>query len=206
MNSYNDPHAIGTLHIGKSAWKSAALVFCGVLMTACSLFVAMMPMPSNRDLTFVQFIGWFGAVFFGLCSIAIIIMVIRLRGPIVTISWEGVVDRRTKAGLVPWSAIVGVTEWKVGFNAMAILRLEDAFLRSWEVTEAQRVVGRLNAAVGVEGLPIQANMFDVSHAHLMDILRLYFERYGRKDPSRLDPRLRPGYIPDVSVLGKPLDK
>ena len=98
-----------TLVIESSPRKLLVIVGIGVLMTAASLAVALL-LPGIALLYII--VGYFGAAFFGLCTCAAVWRLLTSRGPVITISPEGIRDTRIAAGDIPWSGVTGISTWE----------------------------------------------------------------------------------------------
>jgi hypothetical protein len=185
---------LSTITISKSFWKTVLLVAAAVVMVAASAVTALDFSSFNRGARhgsgIASAIGWFGVAFFGMGLIVILYMAARLRGPIVTLSPEGVLDVRVMKAIIPWSEVTGVYEWRPSpFAKFAMLRLNPNYLARFETNRVQRTLGRLNKVVGAEGLPLQGSMLDISHGRLMDLLRMYHDAFGKKpDSENVSPR------------------
>jgi len=107
---------------------------------------------------FLQAVGWFGVVFFGLCLVAILFQLFR-RGPTVTIDELGVLDRRLGIGPIPWQDIssVSVTQIKRQRFIALWLRNEDDYLSrvpAWrrKLVQANRAMGFSPFCIAFTGL------------------------------------------------------
>jgi hypothetical protein len=121
--------------------RTLGLVGLGVLMIAVSYFTAQMAAG------FLQAVGWFGVVFFGLCLVAILFQLFR-RGPTVIIDEVGVLDRRLGIGPIPWQDIssVSITQVKRQRFISLWLRNEDDYLS--RVPVWRRKLAQANQAMG----------------------------------------------------------
>ena len=60
-------------------------------------------------------------VFFSLCTIVGLWRLIAARGPVVTISPDGIRDTRVAAEFIPWNAVTAISTWKFrGQEAMVL--------------------------------------------------------------------------------------
>jgi hypothetical protein len=110
-----------TLIIESSPAKLLVLVGIGVLMTAVSITVALLP----GTLTYRKILaGYFGPVFFGLCTGVALWRLLTTRGAVITISPEGIRDTRIAAALIPWSAVTGISTWKLHGQKVMVLAIK----------------------------------------------------------------------------------
>jgi hypothetical protein len=76
-----------------------------LLMGLCAAFVVVLraPLPILGS-SFAEFIFFAGAMFFGAATAVLLWRVFTTRGPVVTITPEGIRDVRVAAELIAWSA------------------------------------------------------------------------------------------------------
>lgn len=123
----------------------AALVFVGLCV------FALVAEPTGRRSaepgSFAQFALIAGLVLFGVGALAVLRELVRT-GPLVSVSPQGIFDRRISNGWIPWSAIASIDEVRVG--AQTFLRIEPAPGRDAELpwTRRGRWIARANAGFG----------------------------------------------------------
>ncbi|MGU3538043.1 hypothetical protein [Methylobacterium sp. A54F] len=117
-------------------FAAAAVFIAGIVFTLAS---------GAGPVAAVVLVG--GGAFFGLGALAALRDLLR-RGPVVSVSAHGILDRRLSTDWIPWSALDHVSE--AGIGAQAFLRLHpradrDATL-PW--TRRARLTARLNRILG----------------------------------------------------------
>src|SRR5690242_7373065 len=91
-----------TLIIESSPVKLLGLAAGGLLMTAGAIFIVV----AADARPFTKWVGgYFGTVFFGLCTCVALWRLVQSPRPVITISPEGLRDSRVAAALIPWSAV-----------------------------------------------------------------------------------------------------
>jgi hypothetical protein len=145
-----------TIEIAGSPGKMIILVGIGVLMTAASAAIAFRLIPDLDPDVVMVFIGYVGVLFFGLCTIIIAWRLLSTRGPVVTITPEGIRDTRVAAELVPWSGIKGMSTWEYAGQKVLVLAVEPAVERKLTLTMIARWSRRPNRALGADGLCVTA--------------------------------------------------
>jgi hypothetical protein len=109
-----------TLAIGSSPTKLLILISLSVLLTAVAITVVWLPGP----LTYRKFLGGYvGIGFFSLCTVVMLWRLIISRGPVITISAEGIRDPRLAASLMPWTAVTGISTWKLRGQKIMVLAI-----------------------------------------------------------------------------------
>jgi hypothetical protein len=91
-----------TIEIEGSPAKLILLSVLGLVMTGASLFVVLYP-PLRTDIM-AQIVGYFGTLFFGLCTLIGFVRLVRAGRPVVTISPRGIQDVRVASDTIPWAA------------------------------------------------------------------------------------------------------
>jgi hypothetical protein len=91
-----------TIEIEGSPAKLILLSVLGLVMTGASLFVVLYP-PLRTDIM-AQIVGYFGTLFFGLCTLIGFVRLVRAGRPVVTISPRGIQDVRVASETIPWAA------------------------------------------------------------------------------------------------------
>jgi hypothetical protein len=139
------------IEIEGSPAKLLGLLGLGVLMTALSAAVAIPLLPGFRPNAFHQFVGYFGAVFFGACTVTIAWRLITAGGPVVTITPQGIRDTRVAAEFIPWGAIRKIHTWQFSGQKMMVLAIDPAIERQLTLTKAARWSRGANRALGADG-------------------------------------------------------
>lgn len=81
------------LEIFTAPGRLIALVAGAVALIGASLFVALGFGDAPQG-SFLRFVGWLGVVFFGGCLLLILRQLLFLRGPVVVMDRQGLLDRR----------------------------------------------------------------------------------------------------------------
>ncbi|CAO4167189.1 STM3941 family protein [Methylorubrum aminovorans] len=135
--------------------RAARLPLVGLLIIACGFtaigLVMLIAEPGGKPIvapgSFKQFIAFVAVGFFGLCIPVLLREVLRW-GPVVSVSRQGLFDRRLSTDWIPWSAISGLdvfTLYRQRFLRIAVLPDRDAAL-PW--TRRARRIARLNGMYG----------------------------------------------------------
>lgn len=159
-----------TLTIESSPGQQFRLVGLGVLMTAVSVIVVFLPgVP-----TFGKLVGgYFGIVFFGLCTGVALLRLLSSRGAIITISPEGISDTRVAAALIPWHAVTRISTWQYRGQKCIVLTLEPGVEAGLGLGRIARWTRGANRLLGADGLCIVASGLKVDHETLLQTCRDY---------------------------------
>jgi hypothetical protein len=150
-----------TVVIESSPAKLLVLVGVGVLMTAGSLIVALLPgiLP--------EIWGYLGTAFFGLCTGVALWRLLTSSGPVITISPEGIRDTRIAAALIPWSAITGISTWEYRGQKAMVLAMKPGVEDELGLTRVARWTRSANRALGADGLCVTASGLKIDYDMLL---------------------------------------
>jgi hypothetical protein len=173
-----------TLVIENSPARLLRLVGMGVVMTAVSVAVALMPGAA------IGIWGYLGIAFFGLCTVVILWHLLFSSGPVITISPEGIRDTRVAAALIPWSAVTGISTWEYSGQKAMVLAMKPGAEAGLGLTRMARWTRGANRALGADGLCITAAGLKIDYDALLRT-SLDYAHAGR-DRSARDPATSPG--------------
>jgi hypothetical protein len=172
-----------TLEIESSPAKLFVLFGLGVLMTAVSVAAAVMPADMLSHGVFAReealVAGWFGTVFFGLCTVVPLWRLFTARGPVITISPEGIRDTRVAAAFIPWSAITRISTWEYRSQKAMVLAVTPDLEEKLGLTRAPRWMRGAGRALGVDGLCVTASGVKIDYDALLQTTRDYASAWRR---------------------------
>ena len=166
-----------TLAIESSHRKLLVFVVIGVLMTAASLAVAMR-LPGIALLYII--VGYFGAAFFGLCTCVGVWRLLTSRGPVITISPEGIRDTRVSVEVIPWSAVSGISTWEYSGQKAMVVALKPGVEEGLGLTSIARWTRDANRALGADGLCVTASGLKIDYDTLLQTSMDYARTAERK--------------------------
>lgn len=171
----------GTLEIAGSPAKLMLLLAAGVLMTLLSAAVAFQWIEDDVLPKAVALIaGYVGAVFFSLCTLVIAWRLVKTRGPVVTISPEGVRDVRVAAGVIPWRAVQSIGTWEFAGQKVMVVAVDPAVEKALGLTMIAAWSRGPNRALGADGLAITAQGLKIDYGTLLATCQEYWQAHGRK--------------------------
>jgi hypothetical protein len=159
------------LHIAYSKLKLAKVVACGVGLVAVSAALAFDWLPGEGGSVFARAVGWIGLLFFGLCLGALVWRFFASRGDVVTITSEGLIDRRVASGLIPWRAIKAIDVWEYSGQKVVVLKLDPEVEKGLELRRETKWSRNLNRALGADGICIASMGLSVGHDQLLHEIR-----------------------------------
>jgi len=155
------------IQIEASPMKLLRAALGGVLLTATSLAIALHWLPDIQHGSFVEFIGYAGAVLFPAATLFALWRALTTHGPVVTLSREGIRDRRLAPELIPWSAVGDITVWKQRRQRSMILSVDPTVEAGLTLSRLVRWTRNANRAVGVDGLWVSAGDLKSSFDELL---------------------------------------
>jgi len=145
-----------SLEIEASAVRMFGLAVLGVVMMAASAALALHVVSGPRPGSLAEFGCYAGMVFFGACTALILWRAFATRGPVVTITPEGIRDTRVAAELIPWRAVDGIKVWESNGQRVLVLAVDPAVEARLTLTRIARWTRSINRGLGADGLCITA--------------------------------------------------
>jgi hypothetical protein len=145
-----------SVEVEGSPARMFGLAMLGVLMTALSAAVALHAFPNVPPGSFAEFFGYVGTVFFGACTVLLLWRAFTTRGPVVTITPDGIHDSRVAAEFIPWSAVSDINVWESNGQRVMVLAVDPAVEAGLGLTRIARWTRGANRALGADGLCVTA--------------------------------------------------
>jgi hypothetical protein len=167
-----------TIEIAGSPMKLVILLIAGIVMTFVSVAIAV-PLIADFEAGFVvKLIGYSGAAFFGLCTLIAAARLVRAKGPVVTISADGIRDTRVAAETIPWRAVRGISTWDLQGQKVMVLAVDPAVDRTLTLTRIARWTRGANRALGADGLCVSATGIKIDYDTLYAASVAYARGHG----------------------------
>jgi len=145
------------VEIEASPVKLLGIAVIGVVMTALSTAIALRAFPKIQPGSFTEFCGYAGVLVFGACTLLAIWKALTTHGPVVTLTREGIRDRRIATDLIPWSAVKDITIWKHHRQRFMVLAVDPAVEAGLNLTRTARWTRNANRSLGADGLCLGTN-------------------------------------------------
>ena len=156
------------LEIAASPWKLVGLGLIGVAMTALCAVMAFGLIPDGPLAgSFWQLIGYAGLLFFGLCTLILIWRALTMRGPVVTITPDGIRDSRVAWEVIPWTAVLHISTWTHSGQKIMVLAVDPAVESQLSLTPIARMTRGANRSLRVDGLCVTAQGLKMSYDDLL---------------------------------------
>ena len=157
------------IEIESSPTKLLLLFGLCVLITGLGVAVAVPLIPDFRPGVFQQILCYAGAAFFALCTVIVAWRLATSRGPVVTITSDGIRDIRVAAEFIPWRAVRKIFTWEHAGAKMMILAIDPAVEHQLTLTKMAQWSRAPNRALGADGLYITAQGLKIDHQTLFDM-------------------------------------
>jgi hypothetical protein len=164
-----------TIEIRSSPAKLLGVIAGAILLTLVSALIAARILPGVEPGSFQQFVGYCGLVFFGFCTLAGIWMLFTARGPIVTISSEGIRDTRITSDIIPWSAVHKISTWRLQRQKAMVLAVDPAVEERLNLSRMVRMTRKANIALGADGLCVTAQGIKIDYDTLLSTSLKYWK-------------------------------
>jgi hypothetical protein len=159
-----------TINIEGSPARLLLLTGLGVIMTALSAVIGLDLVPDMGADAVTWAISVFGAFFFGFCTLIALWRLLFVRGPVITISPEGIRDRRVAADVIPWSAIRRISTWEHSGQRVLVLNVDPAVERTLRLSMIAKYTRGANRALGADGLAVTAQGLKISYDELWKLV------------------------------------
>jgi hypothetical protein len=178
------PQTAQTLEIQGSPAKLVGLLFLGVLMTAASAYAALGGIA--RPGSYIEFIAWVGVVFFGAILALIVYRMFNAKDVLVTITPEGILDKRVAARIIPWAAVRKVSVWELQRQKVIVLDVAPEVEGSIQMSRMARFTRGPNKSLGADGLCVTAAGLKISHDKLLEAVLAHVDAAdpGHDSPPR----------------------
>jgi hypothetical protein len=164
-------NAADVIDIEGSPARLLLLTGLGVLMTAVSAVVALDALPGASPDLLTWAISAFGAVFFALCTLITLWRLLFTQGPVVTITPQGICDRRVAAEVIPWSAIRKISTWDHAGQRILVLGVDPVVEATLKLSAIAKYSRSANRALGADGLCITAQGLKISYDELWKLVQ-----------------------------------
>jgi hypothetical protein len=124
---------------------------------------------------FAHLMGWLAILFFGLCAVGWCWQAFSLRGNVVVIDREGILDRRVSDNSIPWDKVKLISTWSNDNQKIIILKLDPAFDEVFPTKTITRMTRGVNAKLGADGIPINPMGLKLSFDELMAATMHFWE-------------------------------
>lgn len=168
--------------INRSLRGTAFQLLSGVGLSATSLFLAIPVLPDIAPGSLPQILGWLGVAFFAPLTAIAAWRASTHRGPVVTLSPDGIWDRRLSGSFIPWFAISRITTWDINRQKIMVLDLDPEIepQLGLELTRIARWSRPANRVIGFEGLCVAVAELNVSYDDLIGQTLDFWHRHYRE--------------------------
>ncbi|RWJ04841.1 MAG: hypothetical protein EOR25_29730 [Mesorhizobium sp.] len=167
-----------TVEIAYSPVKLIAFIGLAIALTAGAAVLAFhwdSDIPPRYEFIgyFNAFVACFAMLLSGYAAGTLIWRLAAIRGPVVTITPEGIRDIRVAREVIPWRAVHSIDYWKP--HKAMVLTIDPAVETSLSLTRAARWSRGPNRFFGVDGLCISARELKMSYIELLATSLAYRE-------------------------------
>mgnify|MGYP001171580111 FL=1 len=166
-----------TYAFSQSIWKAILLVLGSAGFVAASILMIIGVIDGVRFGLRADTVGWIGLAVFGLFLLIALWRLFAMRGPVLTISPQGLRDVRVAANVIPWTAIERVSTWQMQKPNFLVISVAPAVEERLGLTRMARWTRGANRSLGADGLCIGAQGLPLS-----------FDDLGRLVAAHLDSR------------------
>lgn len=161
-----------TIEIFASPLKLVGYIALALALTAASAVVAGL-VPGVWFGAGDAVFGAAGLVLFGGAAAVMIWRLFAQRGPVVTLTPEGLRDIRVADDLIPWRAVHAISTWERSRQKFMVVAVDPAVERTLRLTRLARWTRGTNRALGADGLCIAAQGLATDHGTLVASAQAY---------------------------------
>jgi hypothetical protein len=163
----------GAVEIEASLVRMLGLAALGLVATALSAATALHAFPNVAPGSLVEFYARAATVFCAACTVLILWRALTMRGPVVTITHEGIRDRRVAAEVIPWSAVKGINIWEHRGQRIMVLAVDLTVEAGLNLTRTARWTRNANRSLGADGLCVTAQGLKIGFDELLETAVAY---------------------------------
>ena len=162
------------LEIDASPWNQLGLGLVGIAMTALGATLAFGLLPNGPPPgSFGQLIGYMALLFFGLCTAILLWRAFTSRGPIVTITPDGIRDSRIAWEVIPWTAVQQISTWTHSGQKVMVLAVDPLVESQLSLTRIAKMTRGANRSFSIDGLCVTAQGLKMSYDELLHTCMAY---------------------------------
>jgi hypothetical protein len=143
-----------TVEIESSPAKLVVLLAMGLLLTAGGIAILILPVLDHG--TFRALLVYLGVLFFAFCTLLAAWRLVMTRGPVITITPDGIRDTRVAPQFIPWTAVTSISTWQMANQKVMVVAVDPAVERTLTLTAIARWSRGGNRALGADGLCMTA--------------------------------------------------
>ena len=159
------------IEIKTSALGTLVLIGASAILAALGAAIALDLLPDSQAGIVHRVIGGAGVLFFGLGTIAWLWRQLGSRGAVLTISPEGIRDRRIAPDTIPWSAIRRIFTWERSGQRILVLDVDPAVERTLHLSRIARWTRGANRKLGANGLCVATHGLEIGYDELFELVR-----------------------------------
>jgi hypothetical protein len=123
--------------------------------------------------------GYTGIAFFSFCAAVAIWRLLAQRGPMVTLSPDGLLDVRVSKEPIPWRAIKSISTRQMQRQMVLLVAVDPATEDKLSLTRVARWMRNANRSLGADGLVISPQGLKVGYPTLYYTCRDYWEAWRK---------------------------
>ena len=162
-----------TMEIDGSPLKMVWLALLSIALTVACIAIVAGYIPKVHADDWKYWVAALGVLFFGFTTVMTIWRAVTMKGPVVTMTPDGILDTRVAANPIPWSAVRGISTWSQSGQKIMVLDVDPAVEKTLPLTRIARWSRGTNKKLGADGLCVTAQGLKTSYPKLLDAATAY---------------------------------
>jgi hypothetical protein len=192
-----------TIEFKNAPMKLVGLSAMGLVMSGLCLAILTGAVPGLKPEGIKLLLVLAGTVFFGAGALVALWRAVFDRGPVLTLSPEGILDRRISAIRLAWSDVRGIGTWSYRRQRVMVLDVAPEVEAGLGLSALVRWGQLANRRLGADGLCINVAGLNLSYDRLLEITLAYAQAaQDRSEATRKDPDLGAKDQADTAKVGQ----
>jgi len=145
-------------------------IVTGTLAFGCALFLIFAVGPDH----WILWAALLGGALFVVAASLNLWHALTSRGPVLTLSREGLIDWRVGSDVIPWASVTKVSTWGWGNRRwFVVLVIDPGLEHQLPMIWARRNARQIDKLVGANGIPISVVGLDIAGSALVKAAQAY---------------------------------
>jgi hypothetical protein len=170
--------ALQTIKIKSSFSRPLQHIAMCIMLSVCSIGMVISELLQSEPEDLIDYIAWVGSFIFPLLALRLIWRLVKTGRDAITISPEGLCDRRLANETIPWKNINDVATWNENREQTIVLGIDPQQVDQLGRGIKSRII-RSSLFHMPKGVYIDGKVLTVDFDRLFEMVATYHRRYGK---------------------------